>query len=405
MRSGFFGLLVILSALSACRPLPPVLHTDPHVLKVSSTVEQIRGLKFEKPVPLGRKTLGEIRRYVDGRVGAEYSPSDLENEREVLVLLGLLPPKFPYREKVLGLLSEQIAAYYDPEENALFLSDHLPSGSLDGVIAHELTHGLQQQHFGIEKYLDRKDLNDDRKLALNALIEGDAMVVMFEFEFAGKVSSEKSRQELLAAEGIQMRSEKLSDRQIAGVPKFMQEDLLFPYVEGLPFILVLRKNGGWNRVNEAYSRLPASTEQILHPQKYLKNEDPPVEVDEEITRTEGEIRKILTTNVMGEFGTRLILGAHLPPEEATRSAGGWGGDRYWLVEGEAGRKALVWSTVWDTQRNAEEFEKSLLRIRFFSSAVVIREGIRVILTLGLEEKTARLITARSLNSLKKAKSN
>ncbi|MFH1017371.1 MAG: hypothetical protein V1798_04205 [Pseudomonadota bacterium] len=394
MRAGFLRFLALFLLLSACRPHPSSPSADPSVVRLSPMVERIRQLKFETPVRVGHKSTRRIRDYVNGKIREDYGPSDIEHERDVLVLLGLLPEKFSYREKILTLFSEQIAAYYDPPTDTLFLSDHLSAGSLDDVIVHELTHGLQQQHFGIGKLMDRKDQDDDRKLALNALVEGEALCVMLEFEFAGKALSEKSREDLLEAAEAQMRAPKRTDRQLAGIPRFMQEELLFPYVEGLNFIAALRKSGGWERVDEAYRRLPASTEQILHPKRYLESTDQPVEVPSTIVGEGGEIRKVLTDNVMGEFGSRLILETHLLRTEALLSSEGWGGDRYWLVERRDGKKALVWATVWDKGPDAERFERSLIRVRFPRHAIVIREGQQVLLTLGLEETTARALMVR-----------
>jgi hypothetical protein len=144
--------------------------------------------------------------------------------------------------------------------------------------------------------------------------------------------------------------------------------LSFPYEEGLAFVNYLYKRGNWAEVNKAYETLPQSTEQTLHPEKYLAGEAPIDVAAPPLTDTLGSDWRLLDSNSLGEWMTYLILGygsdvaAQLDDTTAARAAAGWGGDHYQVYYNDpADQIVLAVEWQWDTQRDADEFKAAMLK--------------------------------------------
>jgi hypothetical protein len=155
--------------------------------------------------------------------------------------------------------------------------------------------------------------------------------------------------------GLQGELAELDTSELDNAPPFISGTLLFPYDQGATFVTALYEEGGWELVNEAYTNVPQSTEQILHPEKYLGGEAPiEVTVNDPIPAL-GENWEILEVNTFGEYIVQLFLDSgEVRPSDATDAAKGWGGDQY-VVAGTDDETALVWSTEWDTEADAQEF--------------------------------------------------
>src|SRR6266498_4264129 len=161
--------------------------TDTDLLKravdILKEVVIIRGLELKGPVQKGIKNKEEIAQYLRERIRDEYDVNELRREGKVLKKLGLIPQEMDYQEFILKLLTEQVGGYYDPDKKTFFISSWLPLEQQKPVMAHELTHALQDQHFGLNRFIKqvRKMENDDMVLARQALVEGEAMAVMFDY--------------------------------------------------------------------------------------------------------------------------------------------------------------------------------------------------------------------------------
>src|SRR6185369_3555626 len=133
---------------------------------------------------------------------------------------------------------------------------------------HEFTHALQDQYFDLNKLLSPDIENDpDQSLAVTSLVEGDATASMTLYMDAVAAKNPFAVVSMLV-EGVQAGNLTLP----AGVPPILTDELLFPYTEGLDFILALNKSGGWDAINAAFKKPPTTSEQILHPDKYLSGE-------------------------------------------------------------------------------------------------------------------------------------
>jgi hypothetical protein len=325
------------------------------------TVARLRGLEPKAPVAKGVKSRDEIASYLSDHVREQYGEAKLDAEGRTLQILGLIPPMESYREFVLKLLTEQVGGYYDPERRTFFIAGWLPLEQQKPVMAHELTHALQDQHFEIGRILkeDLKLENDDRALAHQALFEGDAMAVMLDYllEPAGRNFAQlPDLVTVMRSQLSQMDSQFPVFKQ---APMYLRETLLFPYGYGAAFLQQIRMKQPWSAVDKVYADLPASTEQILHPEKYLVSRDEPQPLQaEDPSARFGDAWKANYANVLGEFSLYILLRLHLPDERAKQATAGWDGDRLMLVE-DGTSSAVFFSSVWDSPEEAAEYQAAL----------------------------------------------
>ena len=259
---------------------------------------------------------------------------------------GLLPADFQLRPFLVALLTEQILGYYDPRTQHFYLADWIEADGQRPVMAHELTHALQDQHFDLRRFEKWPDGDADAELAAHALVEGDASLAMMLYVM----------RDFKRAAGM-LRSASASSPQLDRAPRALRESLVFPYDKGLEWATQVYKRGGWAAVSAAYKELPQSTEQILHVEKYLAREAP-VKVElTDLSAALGAGWRRIDSDVNGEWGYYLVLDQFLKDDKRSRAAAaGWAGDRYALYEhARTGATVLAHVSAWDTERDAEEF--------------------------------------------------
>lgn len=304
--------------------------------EIEASIARLRGLDFNRPVTyreIGREKLPSILRQ---KLLQQVPEQEFADTGVALAALGLLPPGLDLEKTYLALLGEQIGAFYDQHTRELFtFSGHPLSNAQNRVImAHELTHALQDQHFDLARLPLETKGNDDRSLAASALIEGDATLAMNQY-MLGDLSAASIKDSLSGALTTDVR-------ELVAAPRYLRETLLFPYLHGLAFCQTLYDGGGWSALAGAYARPPASTAQILHPDEYLNREEP---IAVELSDAPILGAKPLVQNVLGEFGARQLFAAWLHNDaQAESAAAGWRGDRY-LVYGNARANSCVWRTV------------------------------------------------------------
>ena len=281
----------------------------------------------------------------------EENAEDILHAELVYKMLGLMPQDADLHQLVLDLYSEQVAGFYDSEKEELFLiagsGDDL--SALDEItLAHEFTHALQQQHFDIDSMLEAVEDNSDASTALRALVEGDASVAQFQYLIA-QLARERQIEALTGSRNVDSSA-------FDSAPYILRQSLVFPYDGGADFVTALQATAaGWDAVDDAYSNPPASTEQVLHPQKYLSGEAP-VEVSlPDAAAALGEDWEDVYSDVMGEFFIRTYLETRTTAPAAADAAAGWGGDRFALLQGPGDVYALVSLLEWDTTQDAGEF--------------------------------------------------
>jgi len=330
------------------RPAPGAVAAAP-VPRIAELVEEERGLRFAEPPDVRRVTPAQARAEAAATLDEDYPPARREAEAQVLAMLGLLPQGFDLGEATLGNFDEAIAGYYDPRSGALRVIEGAQTGGpvlYESTVAHELTHALDDEHFDLDE--DAVAAGGDAGLAYLALVEGSATAVMTRYmdaRFSAEEALGASLGSVLAGSGTGTE----------GMPPFLVAQMLFPYTGGEQFVNRLLEigGGGWKVVDAAMRfRPPASTEQVLHPEKYIAVEQP-----DRVAAPSLRGWKVLERSTVGEWLTaRLLAGAG--GTDAPAAAAGWGGDAYALL-GRGDERALGIRWRWDSPRDAREFASAL----------------------------------------------
>ncbi|HEY0379196.1 MAG TPA: hypothetical protein VGC87_19930 [Pyrinomonadaceae bacterium] len=268
---------------------------------------------------------------------------------------GVLPEGTDLPSLAASFTAVSAGALYSPLDKQVLIVDKFRD---DSLLTHEFTHALQDQHFDLMKMLVARPYDFDRAEAAFAVIEGDAMNVQRRME-RGESYGRLPLDEILKEEGDRFGDYR---REIGRYfPPLLTETFIFRYRDGARFVESVRRAKGERGVDELFQRPPASTEQILHPEKYDANEAPrEVVLDESAFAANGW--RMSASTPLGEIGVRGLLMAGVPQAEAARAAAGWGGDRAYLFE-QAGTPLFVWQTVWDKPVDAEEFFAAYNRLR------------------------------------------
>lgn len=323
-----------------------VVETTAEVLKETS---ELRELAILRPVKSDTQSRAEIEHFLIKNMDEDTTPAELHASEVALKKLGLIPPDFQFRAFLIKLLTEQVAGYYDPKQQEFFLADWIDLDGQKPVMAHELTHALQDQHFNLRRFDKWPKGDSDAELAAHALIEGDASLAMGVY-----VARSPLR---LVALMKSMGASQPSTEEIDRAPRAIRESLLFPYTQGMEWVTQLYRREGWPLVSKAFTDLPQSTEQILHADKYFAREAPVKITLPDISSLLGPGWKRIDMDVNGEWSYYLILDEYLKSnEESARAAAGWGGDRYSVYEGaKPGQVMIAQLSAWDTEQDAVEF--------------------------------------------------
>jgi len=310
---------------------------------------EIRELSIVKAVKSGAQSRTEIERMIIKNLNAETTPAEMHAAEVLLRVFGLAPKDFAYRSFLIKLLTEQVAGYYDPKAQQFYLADWIELEGQKPVMAHELTHALQDQHFNLKRFENWPKGDSDAELAAHALIEGDATLAMTLY---------MAKNPLVALAFIRsLGAQEVASEQFKQAPRALRESLLFPYEKGSAWATQLYKRGGWEMVSQAFTKLPQSSEQILHAEKYFSYEAPQKLTLPDFKPALGPAWKKLDYDVNGEWGWYLILEEVLGDvTESKRASSGWGGDRFALYEtGKPDEFFVAQLSAWDTPIDAREF--------------------------------------------------
>jgi hypothetical protein len=316
--------------------------------EVLQETSQLRELPVLRPVQSSAQSRAEIEHMIVANLDRETTAADLHASEVTLKRLGLVPANFALRPLIVRLLTEQVAGYYDPREQQFHLADWIDVDGQKPIMAHELTHALQDQHFNLRRFENWPKGDSDAELATHALIEGDATLAMTLYVASNPARALSFLKSLMGAD--------TSSQELEKAPRALRETLLFPYQEGLTWTRSLYQNGGWSAVSRAFKTLPQSSEQILHPPKYFIHEAPVKVLLPDLSPSLGRGWQRIEADVNGEWSFYLILDEFLKSASTSKqAAAGWAGDRYATYENASGQSFYVSLSAWDTEKDAREF--------------------------------------------------
>jgi hypothetical protein len=349
--------------VAVCAPKPleiPEVAAQRKVHEMLERVARARGLPVRREVESRVLDRAAVYERVRAHVEREVPREAVENEGEMLAGLGLVPPDYDFVEGTYRLIQGQIAGFYEPEDATMYLLDDLEDDEATETLAHELDHALQDQSFPLAPMLKYAPGQGDRIGAAHALVEGDATSAMLDVTLGSAFDVSESALRRLIAISTALSA------QGASTPRALLESLTAPYTDGFAFVQDRRQRGGWPAVDAALRALPASTEQILHPDKYDARE-PPIPVGVPPIGALGPGFRAALDDVVGEQGLRIMLGQWAAERAAAEGAAGWGGDRFVVArrDGAPGVRTLAvgWRAVFDTPKDAAEVA-AILKARF-----------------------------------------
>ena len=308
-------------------------------------VQEERGLPFKEPVEVTLLPDGAFRqrlRSTEEEQTAEEKERVETNER-VLRALGLLEGDVDLTEAMESLLGSAVAGFYDTEEDDLVVRGDRLSASVKVTFVHELTHALQDQHFDLDRE-DIEDRDDEASQAFTSVIEGDAVRIEQLYLDTLSASEQKAAQdeEMEAASGID-----------PNIPRILLESIAFPYAVGPGFASEVVAAGGQAKLDDAFRTPPTTSEQIIHPDLYVADGEPPRTVAD--PEPDGDE---IDAGAVGEFGLILILQRILDDRTAIVAANGWGGDRY-VAWDDDDKTCVRTNLVMDTAKDAREMADAL----------------------------------------------
>ena len=330
---------------------------------IETQVSRLRGIMTQNSIAWELISEADLEAIVREDFFADYSDEDAILDSRVLASMGLLPQDFDLKTFYNALYSEQIAGFYDDEEQAMYVVQGAGFGGYEKMTyAHEYTHFLQDQKYDLENGLQLNDdaceADSERCAAVQALIEGDA--TLSELLWFQNYATQEDYEDYLDM------MDSYESPVFDSAPPYMAADLYFPYEYGLIFVQQLYEQGGYSAVDDVFTNVPVSTEQILHPERYP--DDAPVAVDmPDLTEVLGGDWYLYDQNVMGEWYTFLILNkayeSDFQLDEATAAAAaeGWGGDAYaFYLNPDNEDVVFIMDTVWDTTEDADEFTDAFI---------------------------------------------
>lgn len=314
-------------------------------------VEESRGLPFLAIPTVTILDESDFTARVRSTLEEDLDAEEIAGDQAIFELLGMLDGSTDLYQLLVDLYTEQVAGFFDPDSDELVVPV-----SADGIsalqeitIAHELVHALTDQHFDFNDVFEDRLENgtgDDASGVL-ALVEGDATYQQFLY---------LESMDPVQAAGAVLESLRIDTSVLDAAPEWIQQDLTYPYEHGLVFTGFIVGNGGLKGLDETYLDLPVSSEQILHPEKYLRAEGPtklaPLGV-------ELEGWELFDEATFGEWGIRMLILDVLTPGIRTQAAAGWGNDTYRaFLSGEDA--AIAWLYEGETEADAEELVAVLI---------------------------------------------
>jgi len=359
--------------------------------EILAFVSKDTGLPIKDKVKRKLANRDEVEQYIERHMREDKDAQRLERSAASLKKFGLLPHDFELRPFLLGLLKEQVAGFYDAKTKTVYLLDWVDPDSQKPVLAHELTHALQDQSYHLEKWAedsvhaktDQEEVAlEEAQSAREAVIEGQAMVVLLDYMLAPSGRSVADSPAIV---------DTMKDAMVQGgqtpmftrAPLFLREALTFPYTYGLDFERqVLAKKGRDGAYRGVFERPPKDTREIMEPETYLADENiPALAIPKLDPLLKGEYKRY-DFGGLGQFDIAMLLWQWYGKQTGDRLSQAWRGGYYFTYQSTAHPEApyvLVWLTRWASGSAANEFASlyagSLVkRYRNVAEVKPLREG-------------------------------
>ena len=319
-----------------------------------------------------------VQKYVEEKMAEDEDQKRLERSEVVLKKFGLLPQDFKLRAFMVDVLKEQVAGFYDSKKKTMFLLDWMAPEAQKPVMAHELTHALQDQAVDLDGWVkevrdrakkspnkDAAEAQSDEEIgARTALIEGQGMAVLIDYILAPAGKSVADSPSLVEAMKLNMSSNDNSPL-LSKAPMLIRESLIFPYRDGLGFVQALLADGGKNKAYlHALKNPPRDTRSILQPRSYLSGDDAEPMKLPDLSKSVGKNYSRYDSGSIGEFDVMVFLKEYSGPMDSKRLAPDWRGGIYFAARQKSAKKdeelttadiGIVYLSRWASAESAKKF--------------------------------------------------
>src|SRR5271157_609731 len=334
---------------------------------------QDTGLPIKHKVKRRLTKRDEVQSYIEKSMKDDKDAKRLERSSAVLKKFGLLPRNFDLPTFLVAMLREQVAGYYDVKTKTVNLLNWVDVEQQKPVLAHELTHALQDQSFGIEKWMkgsteatDNKKTdpspsdieNDEETSARQAVVEGQAMVVLLDYSLAPTGKTLLESPQIVDALKQSMLVGTADSPAFRDAPIFLKEELTFPYRYGLDFTAALLQAGGKDLAYAgAFKDPPKTTREIMEPQTYLAHEKlEPMKMIDMAQDFKGY--DAFDIGAMGEFDVDVLVEQYAGRDEAAAMYPAWRGGYYYAGRPKGDKSApigVLYVSRWSSAAKAAEF--------------------------------------------------
>lgn len=310
-------------------------------------VQQLRDLEVDGDISIEFRSRSDLDEITRGFFRRPNVRQQVYEAQELYKALGLMDEDDDLEEILTKIQNQQVLALFDDQTEKVYVlldgSAIGPKGELG--YANAYMGALQQKHFNTAEIRNsRRAAGADYFRAANALILGDVAQVS-----SGYIATAMTKDD------VDILREPVPDSELLNAPRIIRETTLFPVREGANFVASLFAENGWQTINDAYKNPPITTEQVLHPEKYLESEEPQLTSLPDLSSDLGKGWNEVSSDIMGEFLIRVYLEEYVDDIQAEDAAAGWGGDRYSLLNGPLGERLFVSMIRWDTFLDAAEF--------------------------------------------------
>jgi len=357
---------------TAPSPQPETHITQQQADELFRSVDQIlafasrdSGLPIRHPVKRALVSREQAMKYIEGRMGNDQDAQRLQRSALVLKKLGLLPRDFDLQTFLLALLREQVAGYYDPKAKTVNLLDWVDADIQKPVLAHELTHALQDQDSNLDHWLkdgprsEKKDsdVQDDEAVAARqAVSEGQAMVVLTDYELEPMGKTILDAPDVVAA----MKAGVTSGSPIfESAPLYIKDSLAFPYTYGLDFErMLLQRKGKEAAFADVLQHPPLNTREVMQPAVYLAGEHLPPLHPPKLEKVLGKSWQKIDVGAVGEFDISVMVEQYASEEAARQVWPQWRGGYYYATRQKnapPGNLSLLYLSQWAVPEQATKF--------------------------------------------------
>ena len=335
------SLFIPLRSAQTSDPIDEALQTQ--IANLEAYTSTVRGLSLNRELGVRFPTRAQVTEHFEAELGTAFTEELVEEAMAFYTGFDLLEPGTDLVGIYTMLITSQVAGYYDPEVgemNVILSSGETPGSRLPVleqiIYVHEFVHALQDQNFGLARFLEDPDASSDQIMAAQALFEGDATLVMNAYLQALTEANPLTTLASLLLGGLQAGNLTLPP----GVPAILESELLWPYTAGEQFVRALIDEGGWDLVNAAFENPPVSSAQIFYPELYLQGITPAEVTLPEFEGPEADAWRMVSSGRLGTFYLREYLGTQLNSVEASAATAGWRGDAYSIYLNDAGETLI-----------------------------------------------------------------